>query len=133
MNIDKKSNTQKDLRPISRVILMALMEKCVTKEGKNNAVEFLLEAERCWKNEHPEKTYKHPGAYYLGRTYQNLEKQKILSQNGIVVNPKALYSTQQLNGRLCRPRGFSPINYQQSKAIIALVSQSELFHEYQNR
>ena len=110
--VDKKLLRQ--LKPISNVLLRALMEPSYGETYKNQAVEFLAEAQRVWKNQHPEKAYAHPGAYYLGRTYQMLEEQRIISAEGHVLDPQALAAPNRINGRICRPRAFAPIDYEKT-------------------
>lgn len=104
----------RQLTPVSRVMLRAMMETTYGRTYANQAVEFLAEAQKVWKNEHPEKGFKHPGAYYLGRTYQHLEYVDIINAKGQVLNGKALAAPQLINGRLCRPRAFASICYEQT-------------------
>jgi len=111
----------KQLKPISQVLLRALMEPSYASAYKNQAVEFLAEAERVWKNQHPERSYTHPGAYYLGRTYQIMEAQRIISADGHVLDPQALAAPNRINGRICRPRAFAPIDYENTATFKKLA------------
>lgn len=101
----------KQLKPVSQVIFRALMEESYGPTYTGQIVDFLLEAQDVWKNEHPSRAYEQPGSYYLGRTYQILEEEKTISPTGRILNPQAFAAPKCVDGQLCRPKGFAPINY----------------------
>lgn len=120
-NDKKKIKQLKGLVPVSRLILQALMEQSYGETYSEEAIAFLSEAQDVWKNKHSEKAYHHPGAYYLGRTYQELEKAEIISPDGKVWNSNAMLVPGRINGRLCRPREFAPICYEETAAFKKLA------------
>jgi len=107
----------KELTPISRVIFRALMEEPYANAFTSHVVDFLVEAQDVWKNKHADKAYNHPGAYYLGRTYQALEAAEIIGPEGQIWNPATMVLPGRINGRLCRPRGFAAIYYEKTKTF----------------
>ena len=124
---------EKDLMPISRIVFRALMESNHIDAAQRQAVEFLQEAEELWQHKKTAQEYKHAGAYFLARTYQRLAKEKIIATDGRVLDGGALIDSKRLNGFLCRPRGFAPVNYQQTQTIRALTALRSLVCKGQSR
>lgn len=121
----------KKLTPVSQIIFKALMESNHTDGEK--VIEFLKETEDLWQHKKAAQDYKHAGAYFLARAYHKMEKEHIIGIDGHVLNVNALGEKGRLNGFLCRPRGYAPVNYQQSKTIMALASLPTIVREGQSR
>ncbi|MBP5344390.1 MAG: hypothetical protein J6Y85_04915 [Alphaproteobacteria bacterium] len=116
-----------DLLPVSRVIARALMCPNYNSIQQEQLIAYVREAQNLWQNQ---QDAKESHAYYLVAAYRDLEAQKVLSKEGRILRPSDFAKSDELNGFLCRPRGFAPIILQRTAEFVKLMNSPNAIRIY---
>lgn len=110
-----------DLLPVSRVLFRAITESVSEKIYADTTIDFLKEAQAVWKGKKFGSECRNTGAIFLGYAFKYLESKSILNDDGKILDPVGFANSERLDGFLCRPHGFAPIDFGKTLAIKNLV------------